>query len=273
VIAASLAVFAAVVFIGFRDDAEEVGVAASSPDQPQTPIASPPAAPMPPPDPAISVLGTDSSTSEIEHALVLVSVVLDSKPRLARIGTDPRNPQTYAAGARLANGALLREVHAGYVVLERDGKESLLTIEDGDVRIAKKHRDIGTDASVLTVGGEDVVNAPIERVASSREDLSKVLRAEPFFERDEYAGLKILPGINGGRLAQLELQSGDIVRTIDGKRAKSADAAWQKLDDAISTGTPIVVGIEREGTMLSISLDGSRLNDSTPNHPIPMPGI
>jgi type II secretory pathway component PulC len=81
------------------------------------------------------------------------------------------------------------------------------------------------------------------------------------YERDEFAGLKIVPGTNRGQLARLELQAGDIVRSIDGKRLKSPDKAWQTLDDAISTGTPIVVSIEREGTLMSISLDGSKLSE------------
>jgi hypothetical protein len=240
----------------------------------QVQAGSSPLAPAAPPDPEISLLGTDSSISPVERSLVLVATAPEGNPGsgTASLGTDPRNPQTYAAGARLANGAVLQEIYSDYVVLDRDGEQSLLLKAGAKAHVAKRHQHIGTDSSVSSVGGEESVNQPLEKIASSREDLSEIIRVEPFFERDEYAGLKILPGIHGGRLEQLDLQPGDIVRTIEGRRAKSADAAWQALDDAISTGTPIVVGIERDGSMMSISIDGSRLASTSVPQSFPPPG-
>jgi hypothetical protein len=218
----------------------------------------------PPAHPEEALLGTDSSAAATKQQLVLVSTRPGRKPGdgIARIGTDPRNPQTYTAGAQLANGAALREIHRGYVILERNGRKSLLLAAGTVVKLSTEHRDIGKDSSVLMVGGEMAINQPLDKVATSREDLSQIVRAEPFFERDELAGLKIVPGTNQSKLAQLELEAGDIVRTIDGQRIKSADAAWQLLDDAISSRSSISIGIERQGVMIAMSLDGSRLTDS-----------
>src|SRR5512147_151082 len=66
---------------------------------------SPPAprvAPAPSFDPSDALLGTDSSVSTQEMQLVLVATAPGRTPRegTATLGTDPRNPQTYAAGAR-----------------------------------------------------------------------------------------------------------------------------------------------------------------------------
>lgn len=217
----------------------------------------------PPAHPEEALLGSESSMSATEQQLVLVSTrpVRESGAGTARIGTDARNPQTYVVGAQLANGAILREVHSGYVILERAGRQSLLLVAGSGVHMPAKHRDIGTDTSVLAVGGEEVVNRPLDKVATSREDLSSILRAEPYFERDELAGLKIVAGTNQSKLAQLELEPGDIVRAIEGKRIKSADAAWQAIDDAISSRASVTIRVERQGAILSMSLDGSRLAD------------
>jgi hypothetical protein len=273
-VVAFFGVITAGLFTDGRD--ADAGTAQAVPDSStsQVQAGSSPLAPAAPPDPATSLLGTDSSISPSERSLVLVATAPGRNPGTgtASLGTDPRNPQTYAAGARLANGAVLQEIYSDYVVLDRDGKQSLLLKAGVKPRVARRHQHIGTDSSVLSVGGEESVNQPLERVASSREDLSEIIRAEPFFERDEYAGLKILPGIHGGRLEQLDLQPGDIVRTIEGRRTKSADEAWQSLDDAISTGTPIVVGIERDGSMMSISIDGSRLASTSVPQSLPPPG-
>ena len=277
---ACIAVFAAILFVSLRDTSDDRKLEAqpAAPPIPANDAVDPAdlVAGPPPAHPEEALLGTDSSASAIEQQLVLVSTRPGRKPGegAARIGTDPRNPQTYIRGAHLANGAVVREVHDGYVILERAGRQSLLLVAGADVRMSAQHRDIGTDSSVLTVGGEEAVSRPLDKVATSREDLSEIIRAEPYFERDELVGLKIVPGTNQSKLAQLELKAGDIVRTIEGKRIKSADAAWQMLDEAVSSGAAVTIGVEREGAVVTMSLDGSRLAEPmTSFNPHPaMPG-
>jgi hypothetical protein len=45
----------------------------------------------------------------------------------------------------------------------------------------------------------------------------------------------------------------------------------QAIDDAVSTGASIVVGVERDGSLLSVSLDGGQLVDPQPALPSSMP--
>ena len=261
-VAAPVALFVGIVILLTRNDAQTEQPIAAVTSADSQPSVSPDAV-QPPSDPRISLLGTDSSLSPEALELFLVATRPGKKATEgnASLGTDVRNPQTYAAGARLGNGAVLQEIHADYVVLSRDGKLSILALQGRTPRVKDKHRSLSTDDAASHVGGEAVVNAPIERVPSSRQDLSEIIRAEPLYERDEFAGLKVVPGTNRSQLARLELQAGDIVRTIDGKRLKSPDSAWQTLDDAISTGTPLVISIERDGALMSISLDGSKLSE------------
>jgi hypothetical protein len=236
---------------------DDSDLAQSEPDPYAAPVI-----PQPPADPKVALLGTDSSLSVNTLELVLVATRPGKKPGdgIAMLGTDVRNPQTYAVGAKLVNGAVLAEIHRDYVVLSREGKSSILALQGRTPQVKDNHRSLPLDDAASHVGGEAVANAPIDRTPSSREDLSEIVRAEPVYERDEFAGLRVLPGTQRHKLAMLELEAGDVVRTIDGKRLKSPDAAWQTLDDAISTGTPIVIAIERQGSMMSISLDGSRLS-------------
>ncbi len=210
-------------------------------------------APSVPIDPQVALLGTDSSISPNSLQLVLVATSPGRHARegTASLGTDPRNPQTYAAGATVVNGAVLAEIHRDHVVLELDGKRSVLAI--GAQRAAP------SDSPALMVGGAEVVTRPLDTFPSSREDLSEIIRPEPFYEREEFAGIKVLPGRNSSRLDVLGLKTGDIIRTIEGKPMRSVDAGWQLLDDALSTASSIVVSIERDGNLMSIYLDGSKL--------------
>jgi hypothetical protein len=232
-------------------------------------------APSAPPDPKIALLGTDSSISQDTLELVLVVTAPGRTPRegTASLGTDPRNPQTYAAGASLVNGAVLTEIHRDHVVLELDGKIAVLAI--GGKTIGRRLAQLITssDQTPLTVGGAEVVKRPLDNVPSSREDLSEIIRPEPFYERDELAGIKVLAGRNSSRLEALGLKSGDIIRTIEGKPLKSVDAAWQTIDDALSTGSSIVASVERDGNLTSVYLDGSKLaKDPVQMSAMPPPG-
>jgi hypothetical protein len=219
-----------------------------------------PAIPVPA-DPKDSLLGTNSSMSPDPLALVLVATAPGKTVRegTASLGTDPRNPQTYGAGATLVNGAQLAEIHRDHVVLDLDGKRSVLAV--GGKTLGRRLAQLvaSSDSTALTVGGAEVVTRPLDTVPTSREDMSDVIRPEPFYERDAVAGIRILPGRDRSRLEALGLMSGDIIRAVDGKPIRSIDASWKVIDDALSTGTPIVVSIDRDGTLTSVFLDGSKL--------------
>jgi general secretion pathway protein C len=214
-----------------------------------------------PADRASSILGTDSSISASPLQLILVATAPGKSPKegTASLGTDERNPQTYAAGAMLVNGAIIEQIYRDHVVLEFEGMRTSLAIGEKAVGRNVAQQTGKSNRAATVVGGAESVNRPLESLASSREDLAEILRPEPVFEAEKFAGLRILPGRNSGKLEALGLKPGDIVRTIDGKPMVSADAGWQILDDNLSTGSTVVVSIEREGTLSSVYLDGSRI--------------
>ena len=247
---AAAATLSIAIWLGLRawGPSELISAGAAPPDN-SLPAELPPVAP--PVDPGNATLGTDSSISPdpLELVLVATSPGKTAREGTASLGTDPRNPQTYAAGAMLVNGARLAEIHRDHVVLELHGKQSVLSIGG---------RTAG-DTAALTVGGAEVVNQELDTVPTSREDLSDVIRPEPYYERDEVAGIRVLPGRSSHQLETLGLKADDIIRTVEGKPIRSVDAAWQKIDDALSAGISIVVSIEREGALTSVYLDGSKL--------------
>jgi type II secretory pathway component PulC len=94
------------------------------------------------------------------------------------------------------------------------------------------------------------------------------VRTQPVYEGERFAGLRLLPGRNGGKFAELGLASGDVVRGIDGKRLSSPDESWQMLDDALSAGASIVISVERDGNLISMHLDGARLAEDAATTPV-----
>jgi general secretion pathway protein C len=212
-------------------------------------------------DPADSMLGTDSSISSRELQLILVATAPGRTPRdgTALLGTDERNPQTYAGGARLVNGATIEEIYADHIVLELDGARSELAI--GKKSMFQKWTSKTRETAATTVGGASSRQL-LDTVATSREDLSEIIRPEPVFDSEGFAGLRILPGRYRSKLDALGLKPGDVVMFVDGRRMASADAAWQVIDDTLSTGSSIAVTVERAGTLSSMVLDGSKIIES-----------
>ena len=75
--------------------------------------------------------GTDSSVSPVPRRLILTATRPGRNTRegYADLGVDARSPQTYRAGARLANGARLEEILADHVVLEHEGVRTRLYVQ------------------------------------------------------------------------------------------------------------------------------------------------
>jgi hypothetical protein len=214
-------------------------------------------------DASTSLLGTDSSASRKPLQLVLVRTTVGRtlEESTASLGADPRNPQTYAGGAVLVNGARIEEIRNDRVVLRLGAQRSELLIGRHAARAT------GMNEIATRVGGTK--DSTLDRIASSREDLSAVVRPMAVFENDKLAGYKLVEGTSSAQFSRLGLESGDVLRSVEGRPIVS-DAAWTEVDDAISAGASIVVGIERHGSLTSMTLDGSQLLRS-PDTPQPIP--
>jgi len=241
-----------------------------------------PVAPPPAPDVSTSLLGTQSSSSEKPLQLVLVGTVPAATlgESRAMLGVDPRNPQTFAGGAILSNGARIAEIHADRIVLRLNGRDETLKVDrEAPARVAmasavneqreKKGYPIlesvlseGTEGSATSIGGSKA--RFVETNATTQSDVADIVRAVPVFENDKFAGFRLLAGTSGGRLSALGLQVDDIVRTIEGKYIESDDA-WMRIEKALAMGDKLVIGIERDGGIQSMTLDGAKLDeDSAP---------
>ena len=163
------------------------------------------------------------------------------------IGIHASSPQTYRAGALLANGARIAEIYEDSIVLEHEGQSTRLYIdgrEPPDYRI--------TDTSILTVGADDsqlVINP------DSSDTLTDFVRLAPVFEGDNVRALEVHPIEGSDIFDRLGLQPGDKITSIDGAQvtdAFSATAALRRL----SEGEALQVTIMRQGQVEKVSLDG-----------------
>jgi hypothetical protein len=209
--------------------------------------ALPSAAPATPTEKRI-LPGTDSSVSTKPMPLILVAALpgRNAQEGTAQIGTNPENPQTFVAGAILANGARLVEIHPDHVVLERKGKRARL--------YAKK----SSSDELTIIGGPP---PPTPKLVLTHDALTDVIRPTAQYENDLLVGLQVFPGQQSGNFARLGLKAGDVIVAIEGAPIADEQAATDQLR-TLTEGAPLSVRIRRGHELIPLSLDGSLVASS-----------
>lgn len=164
----------------------------------------------------------------------------------ARIGTSRDNPQTYVAGALLANGSRIAEIHSDHVVLERGVKRVDLYLDN----LADKRRPAD---DLMMVGGP---LPPVPVPQPTREVLTDYMRPSPVFREEALHGYQVYPGRKAGVFAQLGLRPGDVITSINDAPLLDTASAIELLKE-ITNGTSIVVSVERNGKATRLVLDGT----------------
>lgn len=209
--------------------------------------------------------GNDSSVSATATPLVLVrtQVGRNSREGFAQLGVDATSPQTYAAGALLANGTRITEIYPHYVVLERDGQVTQLYLQ-GEAQVS------AAPPGLFTVGGE----APSSPTPSKSKDrLSPYLRPSPVFVGNRLRGYALYPNRDPQPFSKLGLQAGDLLTEINGAPLAGPREAIAELN-TLANGASLAVVIERQGVPQALLLDGAILKQAIeaaldPNVPKP----
>ncbi len=204
-------------------------------------------------------VGNDSSVSKITLPLILVRTQLgrNNHEGFAQIGVNAQSPQTYSAGALLANGARLTEIYTHYVVLEHEGHSVRLYLQGEPQPDAEKGE------GLMTVGGA----APsASRSTRSQETLTAYIRPSPVFVESRLRGYALYPGRNPSSFSTLGLQPGDVVTEINGSPISGSSDSLAALR-TLSEGGALTVVIDRQGNTQTLSLDGAALARATTTEP------
>lgn len=169
----------------------------------------------------------------------------------AQIGVDLSNPETFAAGAWLENGATLREIHSDHVVLERDGQSTELYVEG--VAVGPNAKKIPKLNGAL-VSLDTMPSAATIALRPSLPTYTDIVRAAPRFENDLIVGFDLYPGTDRGQFSRLGLQPGDLLASIDGAPMNSTDALHAALQ-SMRDGQAVTAVVLRKGESVSVALE------------------
>jgi hypothetical protein len=209
-------------------------------------------------DPIFSKVAPQTAKDDGHRRLHLIATApgRNASEGTAQIGVEISSPLTFGAGAMLENGVVLKEIYNDHVLLERDGKTTLLFVEG--VAIHPSAKMSAPDPDLVAVD-----TAPKAKlvIPPSPPTYTDILRGAPHYESDRLIGFDVYPGTSSGQFYQLGLQPGDLITSIDGSAVDSQEALASALKN-VSEGRSVIAIVERKGKTESISLDGSVLVQS-----------
>jgi general secretion pathway protein C len=199
-----------------------------------------------------SAAGTDSSVSPTPRPLFLVSTSpgRTKQDGTAVLGTSRHNPQTYFAGAVLANGARLAEIHADRVVLSRDGKAATLYLD-------RPERNPGMMTDLSAVGGQPEPQVPVPTMT---ESLAHYIRPSPVYDGDVIRGYEVYAGKKSAVFSRLGLQNGDVITRLDDVPFSDPQQAIDMFR-RLTNGETLVATLDRKGARVRLTLDGALIVD------------
>lgn len=208
----------------------------------------------------LHLFGTASARSttnapETTLALTLSGIVAatpggrDSRAIIASDG----NQQTYAIGAAVPGGAVIRAIYPDRVLLELNGSPQIL-------RLPKASGEAAT-TSVQPTAPYNPPPAPVygrpfapttslgqlrQELVMHPERLLDVVRAMPVMANGKLAGYRVFPVGNNKVFARLGLQPGDVVTAVNGLPLDNPAESMRVLN-SVKTSDQITITLTRNG--------------------------
>lgn len=190
-------------------------------------------------------------------------VALESKDAaLAIIAQSGGEERRYRVGEKVPGGALLYEIHADRVILERGGRFETLTLPREKMETAgfPAQRSL----SPVQRGGQRTgrqvdarqLRALRETVLKNPQEAMQLVNAQPVMDGGQLKGYRVNPGRDRKLFSSVGLRPGDIVTSVNGIPLNDL-SQMGALFEQFSSASRLEVTLERGGreTQLSLGLD------------------
>ena len=198
-------------------------------------------------------IDTSLEPTSLKIAL-LGTVVGDRQSTLAVIEDKGKRRQDIYREGDTVQGAVIKKVLRGKVILRVGDRDEILTIEEGAASGTEKKyprskpiTKRATKAATIMVGRSELQ----ESLKNIHQLLSQA-RIRPFFRDGKPEGLAISNIKAGSFFAKLGLKNGDIVQGIDGRDITSPDDVLE-VYERLRSGSEVTLEIRRRGEQKTIN--------------------
>ena len=205
------------------------------------------------PGPAI-VDAPDTRLNLTLHGIVDTGVIDTS---LAIIADGSKTEKHYRINDRITGGAILKEIHADRVILQRSGRLETLRLPVDAVKQGKNNRNKSfksgsTHRKSTALAGK--LQRYRERVMKNPVDAWKVVSVQPVMEGDKLTGYRIKPKRDKLLFRQAGLMEGDVVTGVNGIELDDSSKMGQVISH-LSNADRLELQIKRGGTSHSVVVD------------------
>jgi general secretion pathway protein C len=199
-----------------------------------------------------------ASIPETQLKLELRGVMASQDPHTATaIVADPSgNEDFYTVGEELPGGATLKEVHAQYIVLSRNGRFETLRLPADALNISNGVL-ARPDTTTATTGVSPDAGALLQQYRDQfirdPQSLANLLQGEPYWQNGRMIGYRLRPGRDPGVLEKLGIHSGDVVTAVNGVSLTDPGGRMELLRN-MNNATQFNVELLRGGRPITISI-------------------
>jgi general secretion pathway protein C len=195
----------------------------------------------------------------LEHTSLKISlvgtVVGDRKNTFAVIKEKNKKKQDLYREGDTIQGALIKDIFRGKIVLRVGDRDEILTIEeDRASRTEKQTPGPKPSATVEKEGTVVVSKSDVEDSFKNVHELLSQVRVRPHFRDGRPDGLAISSIKAGSFFAKLGLRNGDVVQGVDGKSIKSPDDVLD-IYTKLKSASQVELQIRRRGKSKKINYE------------------
>jgi general secretion pathway protein C len=203
----------------------------------------------------------DAPDTRLRLTLSGVFASSDDNEARAIIGDERGKEDSYAPGDSLPGGVKLSAIHADRVILQRNGLYETLRLPRDLGRGRSATPSISHRQSRSVSGSGDASsgvnrNAALQRyrseIKSNPNSFMEYVRASPARQNGQFIGFRLQPGRKAGALAELGLQPGDVVTSINGVMIDNPAKGMEAMR-ALGKGQNVNVTLLRGGEDVSMN--------------------
>lgn len=199
------------------------------------------------------------NVKNLDHTSLKISlvgtVVGDRKNTFAVIKEKNKKKQELYREGDTIQGALIKDILRGKIVLRVGDRDEILTIEeDRASRTEKQASGPKPSATVEKEGTVVVSKSDVQDSIKNVHELLSQVRVRPYFRDGRPDGLAISNIKAGSFFAKLGLRNGDVVQGVDGRSIKSPDDVLD-IYTKLKSASQVELQIRRRGKSKKINYE------------------